>query len=164
MAPDEDASGPVCPMCGRALEGLAAGPRGQIVCPACGEVLAARVVTPSEDPDEWAVEAIRPGGISLTIIGALMFAFAVASAVVPVSTEEMVIAAIAPSVQLAASLVVIAGGVQMIRHRSWGLAFVAAVVALLPLGLCCFFTFPAPIAILVILTNPKAKQAFRGWV
>ena len=152
-------------MCGDAPGERTAGPRGEVVCPACGEVLRPpRDATLDEDPDAWAVGAIRPGGISLTIIGGLMLAYSVASAVALLPGDASDFVFIAPPVQLAASLVVIAGGVQMFRHRSWGLAFLAAVVALLPVGLCCFLTFPAPIAVLVVLTNPKAREAFGEWV
>jgi hypothetical protein len=66
-------------------------------------------------------------------------------------------------VDLLATLVMIVGGIQMIRLRTFGLAVVAAILALLPCISCagCFGLGQlAGIWALVVLAKPEVKESF----
>ena len=63
---------------------------------------------------------------------------------------------------LLVSLVAIAGGVQMMRLRSWILSLVASVIVMTPCFLCCGLFLPAGIWALVVLLRDDVKTAMRG--
>jgi hypothetical protein len=71
---------------------------------------------------------------------------------------------VAAAVQTAFALVnvlIIFGGVQMMRFRSWGLALTAAILAMLNFGSCCCVAgLPVGIWSLVVLLMPEVKAAF----
>jgi hypothetical protein len=59
------------------------------------------------------------------------------------------------------NLLIIAGGVQMMRFRSWGLALTASILAMLNFGSCCCVAgVPVGIWSLVVLLMPEVKAAF----
>jgi len=64
-------------------------------------------------------------------------------------------------VDLAVCAIVILGGVQMLRLKSYGLAVASSVLAMIPCFACCCVGLPAGIWALVVLFKPEVKQAFR---
>ncbi len=64
-------------------------------------------------------------------------------------------------VGLVASLLILLGGVQMLRKKSWGLALTGSIVAMLPVGSCCCIGLPIGIWALVVLLNADVKNSFR---
>lgn len=63
-----------------------------------------------------------------------------------------------------ANLVVLAGGVQMIRAKSRGLAMFSSVLVMIPCvtSVCCLLGVPIGIWALVTLGKPEVKAAFAG--
>lgn len=65
------------------------------------------------------------------------------------------------ALSLLLSPLVIYGGVQMMRGKSYGLACAAAVIALLPCATCCFLIgMPAGIWALIVLNQADVKAHF----
>ena len=59
------------------------------------------------------------------------------------------------------NVVIIAGAVQMMRMKSWGLGLTASILAMVNIGtFCCILGLPAGIWSLVILVRADVKQAF----
>lgn len=66
-------------------------------------------------------------------------------------------------VLLIAACYVLYGAIQMMRLRSYPIAFSAAVVATIPmLGPCCILGIPFGIWALVVLAKPEVKRAFES--
>ncbi len=63
-----------------------------------------------------------------------------------------------------ANLVVLAGGIQMLRAKSRGLAMLSSVLAMIPCvtSVCCLLGVPIGIWALVVLGKPEVKAAFAG--
>jgi hypothetical protein len=85
----------------------------------------------------------------------------------PEWVAEMMKASVGPlaiglqSVFTVTGLVVLAGGIQMVRLRSWGLALAASILSMIQLGSCCCAVgMPVGIWSLVILLQPDVKAAF----
>ncbi len=53
--------------------------------------------------------------------------------------------------------------IQMVRVRTWGLAFAGCIVAAIPLttSACCVLTLPFSIWAMVVLLKPEIRDAFR---
>lgn len=65
---------------------------------------------------------------------------------------------------IAASPVIIFGGVQMLRARRYSLAVWAAILALIPLtSVCCIPGIPIGIWALIVLRHPEVRAAFEGY-
>jgi hypothetical protein len=63
---------------------------------------------------------------------------------------------------LATSVVLIVGGWQMMRLRWYGLAIIAAIVALLPCSVSWLIGLPIGIWALVVLNKPEVREAFQS--
>lgn len=70
-------------------------------------------------------------------------------------------AAIIQSIFLIVNIVIILGGIRMVRFQGWGVSFAAGVLAIVNFGTCCC-VIGAPIGIwaLIVLNLPDVKQAF----
>ena len=56
---------------------------------------------------------------------------------------------------------IIAGGIQMMRFKTWGFALAACILSMINLGSCCCVVgLPIGIWSLVVLLQPDVKQAF----
>ena len=65
-------------------------------------------------------------------------------------------------VGLAIAVLVVVGGAQMLKVKSWGLALTAAILTMIPcFGPCCGLFLPLGIWALVVLLKPEVKQALR---
>jgi hypothetical protein len=64
--------------------------------------------------------------------------------------------------QMVASLVVLVGGVKLIRLSGRGFPIAGSVIAMIPctVGCCCLLGLPAGLWSLVVLTRPDVKAAF----
>ena len=66
-------------------------------------------------------------------------------------------------ISIAASPIIIFGGVQMLRARRYSIAVWAAILALIPLtSVCCIPGIPIGIWALIVLRHPEVKAAFEG--
>lgn len=61
---------------------------------------------------------------------------------------------------LPVSLLMLPAAVQMQRLRSYEFALIASLLAMLPLGATCLFTFPLGLWTLLVLLRPNVRQAF----
>lgn len=61
---------------------------------------------------------------------------------------------------LPVSLLMLPAAVQMQRLRSYEFALIASLLAMLPLGATCIFTFPLGLWSLLVLLRPNVRQAF----
>ena len=61
---------------------------------------------------------------------------------------------------LPVSLLMLPAAVQMRRLRSYEFALIASLLAMLPLGATCLFTFPLGLWSLLVLLRPNVRQAF----
>ena len=59
-------------------------------------------------------------------------------------------------------LVILFGAIKMRQLQNYGLAMTAAILAMLPCGLCCIIGLPFGIWALVILLDANVKAAFQG--
>ena len=82
----------------------------------------------------------------------------------PVSEyTQVIVRTIWGGVLLIAACYVLYGSIQMMRLRSYPIAFSAAVVATIPmLGPCCILGIPFGIWALVVLAKPEVKRAFES--
>ncbi|MGH9882007.1 MAG: hypothetical protein ACRD6N_11280, partial [Pyrinomonadaceae bacterium] len=65
---------------------------------------------------------------------------------------------------LAASPIIIFGGIQMLRARRYSIALVAAILALIPLSsVCCIPGIPIGIWALIVLRQPEVMAAFESY-
>jgi predicted Zn finger-like uncharacterized protein len=55
---------------------------------------------------------------------------------------------------------VLFGGIQMLRLRSFGMAMAGSIVAIIPCNPCCLFGLPFGIWALIMLNYPEVKRAF----
>ncbi|MEQ1825250.1 MAG: hypothetical protein ABL921_04865 [Pirellula sp.] len=59
------------------------------------------------------------------------------------------------------SVVILFGGIQMLRLKSWGMALTAAILAMIDFGsCCCVIGLPIGIWALIVLQAQDVKQAF----
>ena len=66
-------------------------------------------------------------------------------------------------ISIAASPIIIFGGIQMLRARKYSIALWAAVLALIPLtSVCCIPGIPIGIWALIVLRNPEVRAAFES--
>lgn len=66
-------------------------------------------------------------------------------------------------ISIAASPIIIFGGIQMLRARRYSIALWAAVLALIPLtSVCCIPGIPIGIWALIVLRNPEVRAAFES--
>lgn len=67
-------------------------------------------------------------------------------------------------ISIAASPIIIFGGVQMLRARRYFIALWAAILALIPLtSVCCIPGIPIGIWALIVLRHPEVRAAFEGY-
>ena len=60
---------------------------------------------------------------------------------------------------VAITLIVIAGGVAMLKGRLWGLALAAAILTMIPcFGPCCGIFLPVGVWTLIVLLKPEVKE------
>jgi hypothetical protein len=70
-------------------------------------------------------------------------------------------AAIVQAGFLVLNLVILFGGIQMLRLKTWGMALAASILSIVDFGSCCCIAgIPLGIWALVILLMPDVKQAF----
>ena len=70
--------------------------------------------------------------------------------------------AISTALSVVLSLVVLAGGLQMMRGRSWGLSLTAAVLAMVPcFAPCCGLFTPAGIWAILVLNRPDVREGMK---
>jgi hypothetical protein len=72
----------------------------------------------------------------------------------------MMLAAVTLLVSLPISLTLIIGGWRMRQLKSYGLAMVASILALLPCGIAWLIGLPMGIWALVLLRDPSVRDAF----
>jgi hypothetical protein len=66
-------------------------------------------------------------------------------------------------ISIAASPIIIFGGIQMLRARRYSIALWAAILALIPLtSVCCIPGIPIGIWALIVLRNPDVRAAFES--
>jgi hypothetical protein len=66
-------------------------------------------------------------------------------------------------ISIAASPIIIFGGIQMLRARRYSIALWAALLALIPLtSVCCIPGIPIGIWALIVLRNPEVRAAFES--
>ena len=66
-------------------------------------------------------------------------------------------------ISIAASPIIIFGGIQMLRARKYTIALWAAILALIPLtSVCCIPGIPIGIWALVVLRHPEVRAGFEG--
>ncbi len=66
-------------------------------------------------------------------------------------------------ISIAASPIIIFGGIQMLRARRYSIALWAAVLALIPLtSVCCIPGIPIGIWALIVLRHPEVRADFEG--
>jgi len=58
--------------------------------------------------------------------------------------------------------IILAGGIQMLNLKSRSLGVTAAILAMLPCGVCCIIGLPAGIWALVLLNDPMIIRAYRS--
>src|SRR5262245_22061726 len=62
---------------------------------------------------------------------------------------------------IVASIVIVLGGIQMIRLQTWGLGIAASILCLIPgISPCCIMGIPCGVWGLVVLCNGKVKESF----
>ena len=124
---------------------------------------------------EWPAVGLIIVGALNAISGLLLILGRIASIVKgrePVITDEdrrlgyMVAIISIPLVSLisiAASPIIIFGGIQMLRARRYSIALWAAILALIPLtSLCCIPGIPIGIWALIILRHPEVRTSFKN--
>jgi hypothetical protein len=71
------------------------------------------------------------------------------------------VAAVIQGMFAVVNIVILAGAIQMLRMRSWGLAMTSTILAMINIGTCCcFIGLPIGIWSLVVLLNEEVKSAF----
>jgi hypothetical protein len=66
------------------------------------------------------------------------------------------------AISVISAILMIVGGIMMLRLRGYGIAVLGSVMALVPcLTPCCFLGIPFGIWALVVLSNAEVKEAFR---
>ena len=66
-------------------------------------------------------------------------------------------------ISIAASPIIIFGGIQMLRARRYSVALVAAILSLIPLtSVCCIPGIPIGIWALMVLRHPEVRAAFES--
>lgn len=177
-----------CPNCGQLL--LCPDPAPpRATCSACGTVFS--IAAPTFNPGAQAsgpapFRAARPTeaagvtapAVCLLIAGALWASWATFNWIglfltpdPPVVVQENEIAQgmrigrkigrhIGP-VLMGMGVLIIAGSIQMLRRRGYGLAMTASVVAMLPCSPSCILGLPFGIWSLVVLNRPEVRDAFR---
>ena len=66
-------------------------------------------------------------------------------------------------ISIAASPIIIFGGIQMLRARRYFIALWAAILALVPLtSVCCIPGIPIGIWALIVLRHPEVRASFEG--
>lgn len=64
---------------------------------------------------------------------------------------------------LISGVVLVLGGLSLMRQKSYGLAMTGAIVAMVPgFSCCCLFSLPVGIWALMLLLKPEVKAAFQG--
>ena len=82
---------------------------------------------------------------------------------IPGSAYAIIFFPIVSLISIAASPIIIFGGIQMLRARRYSVALVAAILALIPLtSVCCIPGIPIGIWALIVLRNPEVKAAFES--
>ena len=67
-------------------------------------------------------------------------------------------------ISIAASPIIIFGGIQMLRARRYSIALWAAILALIPLtSVCCIPGIPIGIWALTVLRHPEVRASFEGY-
>ncbi|MGI8735030.1 MAG: hypothetical protein ACR2LM_17215 [Pyrinomonadaceae bacterium] len=67
-------------------------------------------------------------------------------------------------ISIAASPIIIFGGIQMLRARRYFIALWAAILALVPLtSVCCIPGIPIGIWALIVLRHPEVRAGFEGY-
>jgi len=61
---------------------------------------------------------------------------------------------------LAIAILVVVGGVRMMKLKNWGLAFAASIVAMIPCWCCCVLGIPIGVWAIIVLLNQDVKAAF----
>ncbi len=64
------------------------------------------------------------------------------------------------AVGLSLGVIVILGGVRMLKLQSWGLAFAGSIVAMIPCTCCCVLGIPVGIWAIIVLLDKDVKAAF----
>jgi hypothetical protein len=123
---------------------------------------------------------VQAPAIALIILGSLSLILAIYSIVnalvatppdFPPDTPEFVVqmaknsvGPVAAAIQVIfvlISIVILYGGIQMMRLKSWGLALAASILAMLDFGsCCCVIGLPVGIWALIVLQAQDVKQAF----
>ncbi|MBK7876089.1 MAG: hypothetical protein IPJ77_10095 [Planctomycetes bacterium] len=64
---------------------------------------------------------------------------------------------------LISGVLLVLGGLSLMRQKSYGLAMTAAILAMVPgFSCCCLFSLPVGIWALMLLLKPEVKAAFQG--
>lgn len=67
-------------------------------------------------------------------------------------------------ISIAASPIIIFGGIQMLRARRYSIALWAAILALIPLtSVCCIPRIPIGIWALIVLRHPEVRAGFESY-
>jgi len=135
------------------------------VMPEPGEPPRAKVMAPA-----IAMLLLAGLGLMMGTLGVIMAMFGDAPPINPDDPEFMQafqrgrVGALAVVLQVTLSslnLVIIAGAIQMLRFKSWGLALTAAIVSMCNVGnCCCLLGIPVGIWALVILLQQDVQRAF----
>jgi hypothetical protein len=64
-------------------------------------------------------------------------------------------------VGIAWSGLILYGGMEMNKLRSFGLAMTASIVAMIPCSVCCLLGLPFGIWAVVVINKPEVRAAFR---
>lgn len=164
-----------CPLCGHQGSDFSRTADRRLVCPRCGEVAGEAGAKPVDVEGRTLTAGTALAGVGgLTLIGSigwLLVALFFTPGPPPAGQNPDGARAVMvgyyigqyvpPVFGLALGAIQTAGGVQLARRRTWAVAVVGAVMALLPCG--CGFVVGLPIGIwaLVVLFNPAVRAAFR---
>lgn len=118
-------------------------------------------------PEDYARSRLSGPAIALIVFAVLGLAFsalAILGFIVQVAEnsfdDDGVPGLVWVLANLVLRLVMLAGGIQMLRVRSYGLSMAAAVTAIIPCGMCCFMDLPFGIWALVVLLDANVRNAF----
>jgi hypothetical protein len=166
-----------CPVCGFAGDGFRRIAPDRQVCPRCGEHSGGETPQPVN-----VMRQTRAAGIAVLLSGLITLALSIGwmatnfavgpplpqplpgqdPAVAQATRFGMRVGQIGPpGVGVLVAIVSIAGGIQLMRRRMWGLAAAGAFVAALPCT--CGFPIGLPVGIwaLLVLSNPTVRESFR---
>jgi hypothetical protein len=166
-----------CPLCGYLGPDFSRTADRRLVCPRCGEVAGEAGAKPVDVEEKTLTVGTALAGVGLvTLLGSigwlLIALFAAPPAPQPAPGQDpdaaramvigIYIGQFGPAViGLPLGVIQVAGGIQLARRRTWAVAVVGAIMALVPCS--CGFVVGLPIGIwaLVVLFNPAVRAAFR---